>query len=105
HAEAHAKALHGLAATRLPPHLAALFRELDASHRAQELQFSRLAIAPEAEWASRARALREHVHQHHEFERTWCVPVLRARLSTYAELAPRYATERLRALGWSWQPE
>jgi hypothetical protein len=89
----------------LPTHLAALLHELEAAHRSQERQLSRLAIASITEWPARARFLRDDLLRHHEFERTWCVPMLRARVPAYDQLAARYATERLRALAWTWRSE
>ncbi len=106
HAEAHARVRQDIAgATGLPPHLAALFRELEAGHDSQERQLARLAAASPGEWRTRAAALQNEVRQHHDYERAWCLPVLRARSATFSALAATYATERLRALAWAWRTE
>jgi hypothetical protein len=101
HAEAHARMLQ--AVTGVPPHVAGMFRELEAAHVAQERQLLRIAGAPFSEWRHRAAVLREELRQHHEYERTWCLPALRARGAVFGTLAATYATERLRALAWAWQ--
>ena len=105
HAEAHARAIGETGDGALPPHLAALVHELEAGHRSQERQLGRLALASITEWPARARFLRDDLLRHHEFERTWCVPMLKTRVPTYDQLAARYATERLRALAWTWRPD
>jgi hypothetical protein len=106
HAEAHTRAVDAAAiAAGLPTHLAALLHELDAAHRSQERQLGRLASAAITEWPARARFLRDDLLRHHEFERTWCIPMLKARVPVYDQLAARYATERLRALAWTWGPQ
>jgi hypothetical protein len=104
HVEAEGKALVLLFSHRLPPHIAALFTELSASHRAQERHLVRLIDSPRAEWADRARTLRDIIHQHHDFERTWCLPVLHAHIHAdeARKLVATYATERLRALALTW---
>lgn len=106
---AHAEACQTVYRTALvgrpmPPHLAAVFAELDAAHRAQEASFARIAAAPDLEKGARARALRDMIRQHNDYEKRWCLPLLRARLTAddFTELAPTYATERLRALAWTW---
>jgi hypothetical protein len=106
---AHAEACHTVYRTAfvgrpLPAHLAALFGELDSAHRAQEASFARVAAAPDLEKGARARALRDMIRQHNDYEKRWCLPLLRARLTAtdFTELAPTYATERLRALAWTW---
>jgi hypothetical protein len=106
HAEAHARTLESVLGGRaLPPHVAALVRELESAHLAQERQFARLAYSPGEEWPSRARVLHDMIRQHHDYERAWCLPVLRTRATDYENLAARYATERLRAFAWTWRSE
>lgn len=104
HAEAHAKTLEGVLGGRaLPKYIAALVGELESEHLAQERQFTRLAYAPEYEWSDRARTLHDMVRQHHDYERAWCLPVLRTCAPSYDALAALYATERLRAFAWTWR--
>ncbi|HEU0036658.1 MAG TPA: hypothetical protein VFQ53_38860 [Kofleriaceae bacterium] len=104
HVEGEGRALRGVLELTQPPALVYLLcSQLMTAHVAQEAALVQLKQARigTASWRERAAQLRALVRQHHAHEEACVLPALRDYVprATYAGLAGRYATARLRSLG------